>query len=154
MLSDRVVERLRAFAPLNEARGVAIPVVRHAGQFVLEIARVPVVQMKTPAPGVRRVAHDAQEPGARAAVVTEIVEEPQRAHESLLHHVLRVLVVAHDPPREVVRGIKVRQHAPLEARNLCGGVVHPLVTESSHCTVQTAAAAALFPDRRHLCRAE
>src|SRR5262245_4952759 len=73
-----------------------------------------------------RVAHDREQPGARVLAL-QAVAEPERAQERLLGNIARGFVVAGEPPREVVSGIEMRQHKPLEA--LAGDVIaRPLLS--------------------------
>ena len=66
-----------------------------------------------------RVAHDAQDPrpSIRPAEATEMPDRPQ---ERLLHGFLRLVAVAKQIAREVVRGIEVRQHTFIESLPLSG----------------------------------
>src|SRR5437879_13814610 len=71
-------------------------------------------------PGVRRVAHDREQPGTTLATrgTAESVEVLERAQVGLLHDVLRVVVVPHQVMRQRVRGIHVRQYDRFESLEL------------------------------------
>src|SRR6185503_20109013 len=63
------------------------------------------------------VPDDAQEPGA-AVRPSEAVEVPDRAKKGVLDGVLRILSVAKEVSRQIVRGVQVRQDALMEAVQL------------------------------------
>src|SRR5437667_12181045 len=71
-------------------------------------------------PGVRRVAHDREQPGTTltARSTPESVEVLERAQVGLLHDILRVMVVPRQVMRQRVRGIHVRQHDRFESLEL------------------------------------
>src|SRR2546427_550152 len=71
-------------------------------------------------PGVRRVAHDREQPGTTltARRTPESVEVLECAQVGLLHDILRVVVVPHQVMRQRVRGIHVRQHDRFESLEL------------------------------------
>src|SRR3989442_1119063 len=62
---------------------------------------------------ISAVADHLAQPGTWV-LAAEAVEEAERANHGLLHDVLGVMVVAHQPAREVVRGANVRQDNLLE----------------------------------------
>ena len=64
-------------------------------------------------PGERGVAHDRENPRARIAAAKS-ARKPERAQVGLLHDVLRVVVVTHQPSREVVRSIHMREERAVE----------------------------------------
>jgi hypothetical protein len=63
------------------------------------------------APGVAGVAHDGEHPRARVAAPIAV----EGAQVGLLHDVLRVMVVAGQPARQIVAGTEVRHYDALEA---------------------------------------
>ena len=92
-------------------------------------------------PGVCRIAHDLEQPGARVAAVVA-VEVLQCAHHSLLDDIRRVGLVAADPAREIVRGRQMRQGHGLKP--LC-----PCAIAWQHCLApehQDRCAARFIPD--------
>jgi len=66
-------------------------------------------------PGPARVAHDREQPGPRVAA-TERGKETVSPQKCLLNHVIRIVVVAREPAREVVGGWQEGQDHPLEVR--------------------------------------
>ena len=70
------------------------------------------------APAMGRVAHDRQQPGARARrlLAAETLEILERAQAGVLHDVFRVLRVPRQVACQCVRSIQVRQHERFESR--------------------------------------
>ena len=64
------------------------------------------VRSGLPEPPVRRIAHNRQQPRTGIAA-TEPVGILKRPEIGLLHHVLRVFHVAHQPARQVVGGVEM-----------------------------------------------
>src|SRR5258706_465399 len=64
-------------------------------------------------PGDEGVAHDGEKPRPRLAA--QAVEEAVGAQHRLLHYVLRVVIVARQPAREVIGRVEMRQHQLLES---------------------------------------
>ena len=64
-------------------------------------------------PGERRVAHDRENPRARIAAAKS-ARKPERAQIGVLHDVLCVVVVMHQPSGEVVRSIHMREEGAVE----------------------------------------
>src|ERR1700732_1759155 len=58
-------------------------------------------------PGIAGVADDLEHPGADIPP-SEATEKSEGPHEGFLHHVLRILVVAGQPARQVISGIEMR----------------------------------------------
>jgi len=58
-------------------------------------------------PRVAGISHNRQQPGATIPAV-KTSEEFEGAHECFLRQVFRVRVIAHEPARQIVRGIQVR----------------------------------------------
>ena len=89
------------------------------------------------APGELRVtyvAHDREQPGA-AIAAPKPTRVTHRTHETLLHRVLRVLVVAQEPARQVVGVVEPAEQALLEF--LCFFPIHqpPFSSRSAVVTV-------------------
>jgi hypothetical protein len=60
-----------------------------------------------PHPRIASIPHDLQEP--RPAISTaKAIKESERPEKRLLHHIVRVSRATHEPPRQVVRSVKVR----------------------------------------------
>src|SRR5215472_15098085 len=66
-----------------------------------------------PQPAERGVAHDRENPGARVAAAKSR-RKPKSAQVRLLHHVLCVVIVTHQPSRKVVRSVHMRQEGAVE----------------------------------------
>ena len=68
----------------------------------------------------RGVAHDREQPGARARPLlpAEAVEILERAQGGVLHDVFGVVLVPRQVARQRVRGVQVRQHDGFESRQL------------------------------------
>src|SRR5262245_62146550 len=61
-----------------------------------------------PKPPVRRIAHNREQPRSRVAAA-ESARVLKRSKVGFLHHVLRIFATAHEPARQVVRGIEMRE---------------------------------------------
>ena len=59
-------------------------------------------------PGIPRVAHDRQQPGA-GVIVSQRLKRPEGPHRRILHDVLRVRITLRQPTRIVERRVQVRQ---------------------------------------------
>src|SRR2546428_13978615 len=97
-------------------------------------------------PGVRRVAHDREQPGTTLAArgTAESVEILERAQVGLLHDVLRVVVVAQEVPRQRVRGVQMRQYDGFESLELVR--LQPVLRVARFTyRLQTLLAAGVFP---------
>src|SRR5438067_6668823 len=68
-------------------------------------------------PRITAIPDNRQQPGSRVAAA-KAFKRPQRPQASLLHQILRIVIVSDEPAREIVRAIKVRQHRLLEERQL------------------------------------
>ncbi len=60
-----------------------------------------------------------KKPGA-AVFAAKTVEKSKRAQRGFLHHVLGVLIVAHEKPRQAVGRVEMRQDLALELRQARG----------------------------------
>src|SRR5256885_11315237 len=61
----------------------------------------------------RSVAHNREKPRPRLAA--QAVEEAEGAQHCLLHDVLRVVIIAREPAREVIGRVEMQQHQLLES---------------------------------------
>ena len=64
-------------------------------------------------PGERRVPHDRQDPRSRIAAA-KTAGKSERAQIRVLHDILGIVIVAHQPSREVIRSIHMRQKYTVE----------------------------------------
>jgi hypothetical protein len=77
------------------------------------------VRSVCPPPGVTGIADDLQQPGA-SAIAAKTIKGFPGSEIRLLDEIVAILIVADDPPRQIISGIQVRQEESFKRLKSCG----------------------------------
>src|SRR5256885_1950652 len=118
----QAIERATQRFPRRPAQQLGLRMLVRHRAAVLRLVELRREHLGAPAApqAVSRIAHDRQQPGARAALVVaaEAVEMLERPQAGVLNDVLRLVLVPHQVARQRVRGIEVRQDDGFESRHV------------------------------------